>query len=63
MRDRDEREDAFGDAVYDAWRSGLNPDYVSRDRIYDDMAEGCDRFEASSREVIRLQRSRRGEQD
>ena len=54
-----ERDDAFGDAVYDAWRSGLDPDTVSRDRVCDDVDEGWDRFDAAEREVGRLIRDRK----
>lgn len=62
MRDRrKETQDAFGDAVYDAWRSGRNPDLVDYERIRDDVYDGYDRFEASEREVSRIGRKRRGE--
>ena len=32
-RDRRIQDEAFGDAVYDVWMSGGNPDVVSRDDI------------------------------
>jgi hypothetical protein len=39
MRTREEqqreREKAWGDAVYDTWASGGNPDAVSRDQVDD----------------------------
>lgn len=44
MKSRDERKkeenDRYGDLVYDAWRSGRNPDAVSRDRFDDRLADG-----------------------
>lgn len=33
MSRKDEEDRAFYDAVYDAWRSGRNPDLVDRDRF------------------------------
>ena len=36
MGRREEEDDRFGDLVYEAWRTGHDPDQVSRDR-YDGM--------------------------
>ena len=47
-------DDAWGDAVYGAWRSGLNPDDVDRERVAEDIRDGYDRHEAAEREVHRL---------
>jgi hypothetical protein len=55
----DRERDAIGDAEYAAWRAGLNPDRVDRDRVTDDVYAGYDRFECADREVSRLQRSQR----
>ena len=51
---RDKYDDAFGDAVYDTWMSGMNPDYVDRDRVHYDVNQGYDRFECADREVARV---------
>jgi hypothetical protein len=56
---RREQNEAFGDAVYGAWKSGLNSDAVDMDRVFDDVAEGASREEAASREVRRLRESER----
>ena len=56
QREREEEvRKAQGDAVYDAWRAGPDPDCVDYERVRDDVLyEGCDRFEAADREVRRL---------
>ena len=61
QREREEEvRKAQGDAVYDAHRSGLDPDMVDYERVRDDVLyEGHDRFSASEREVRRLQSSLR----
>ena len=51
-----ERDDYFGDVVYDAWRSGYNPDAVERDQVEDYRDEGMDSFEAGEAECRRQQR-------
>ena len=43
--------DTFGDAVYEAWRRGLNPDAVDADRIWYDEAQCYEPEEAISREL------------
>ena len=58
MSDRKSYDDAFGDAVYDAWRSGLNPDHVDRERTDQDVRDCYSRDEAAEREVDRLRRTR-----
>ena len=58
VTERTERENAFGDAVYDAWMAGMNPDHVDRDRVYEDVDGGCDRLQAAERELDRLRHSR-----
>lgn len=55
-RDRKKFDDALGDAHYEAWRAGLNPDRVNPDRVQDSVDEGLDRFEAADREVSVLMR-------
>lgn len=47
---------AEGDAFFDAWRSGLNPDRVDYERVRDSIYSGYTPREASSREVARLRR-------
>lgn len=59
MSERDRFKDAEGDAVYEAWRRGLNPDRVDFDRVDDDVRDGFDRFEAADREADRLERGPR----
>lgn len=54
-----QERDAYGDAIYDAWRAGLNSDHVDPDRVADDVRQGFDRFEAAEREVDRLYKRRR----
>lgn len=41
-RERDELERYHGDAVYEAWASGRNPDYLDHDRL----TESFDRDES-----------------
>lgn len=55
-RDRD-CDGAFGDAVYEAWRRGLDPDQVDRDRVCDDVHSGMPAWEAADNEVLRLTRA------
>jgi len=63
MDRRREANEAVGDAYYDAWRAGLNPDLVDDERVRDDvMYGGYDRFEAAASEVQRLTDARRAAQ-
>lgn len=66
-RDREaehrEREDAYGDAVYDAWRRGLNPDHVDRERIDDDWYAGYSREDCAEREVKRIAHRERSDEE
>jgi len=59
QRARRIREEAFGDAVYEVWRSGGNPDHVSRDDIADAYYECYDREETAERVVRDTLRSDR----
>lgn len=62
--ERRERQDAYGDAVYDAWRRGLNPDRVDPERIDDDWYAGHSREDCAEREVDRIaNRERRAEKE
>jgi len=56
-----DRERVFGDAVYEAWRSGLNPDAVSRDELAYSEALGYEPEEAIERELRRIRPHRQGE--
>lgn len=56
MNKRKHYDDAFGDAVYDAWLAGMNPDLVDADRVYEDVDCGFDRFDCADREVARIRR-------
>jgi len=56
--DRKREDDAYGDAVYAAWRAGYDPDSVDRDRIRDDVHDGLDRFQCADAEVARQQARR-----
>ena len=58
-----ERDEAFGDAVYEAWRRGYNPDQVERERIEDDWYAGYPAEDCASREVNRIARARRTKDD
>lgn len=51
-----ECDDAYGDAVYSAWRRGLNPDRVDRERVCDLVHRGEPSFRAAEIEVDRLER-------
>ena len=44
----------YYDAVYEAWRSGRNPDRVDADRMDYDRALGYDADERISRELKRI---------
>lgn len=59
MSRRERDDDGFGDAVYEAWRSGLNPDHVDRDRLRDYRDELGSRELAVEAEVEYLARRRR----
>lgn len=51
-------ESAFGDAVYDTWMQGGNPDLVSRGRLQDHMDQGAvDWDQAVEMEVSRVLRT------
>ena len=50
------QNDAYGDAVYEAWRRGMNPDRVDRDRVDYREAMGMDAHAAAAAEVRYLQR-------
>ena len=62
MNRREDEDKAFGNAVYDAWRAGLNSDLVDRDRVTFDVRDGWYPDEAARREVGRLRRNERREQ-
>lgn len=47
----------FGDVVYEVWRSGGNPDAVSRDRVEADESSGAWAEETAASE-LRLQWAR-----
>jgi hypothetical protein len=53
---RSPEEEAYGDAVYRAWRSGMNPDRVSRNRISDTIHDYSDPWDCASAELRRLRR-------
>ena len=46
--------DTFGDAVYEAWRRGRNPDRVDPDRIWYDEAQGYEPEECVELEITRI---------
>lgn len=49
-----DRNSAYGDAIYDTWMMGGNPDLVDRDRLQDHMEHGAmDWDEAVEMEVSR----------
>lgn len=50
------RDDAFGDAVYEAWRRGLNPDAVDRDECDELVRAGYDRFDVAEIVTDRMAR-------
>ncbi len=62
-RGNDGLKGALGDAYYDAWMSGLNPDEVDVERVTDDYREGYDRFECAEREVGRMRAVLEGGED
>lgn len=49
--ERREREEAFGDAVYEVWRAGGDSDAVEREQIDDAWYECYDREETVQRVV------------
>ena len=59
MTDRKAIEDAFEEAVYKAWRAGLDSDAVDYERVSDDVYQGYDRFECAANECRRLREGRR----
>ncbi len=65
-RDR-EREQAWGDAVYEAWRRGGNPDAVSMDRIEDNYYNRAmpwhDAAQAEASRVVNASLQRRRERE
>ena len=54
------RDDYYGDVIYEVWRSGGNPDLVDYDRCDDYMADRLDEYIAAHKEM-KLQRGVRGE--
>lgn len=60
--DRDEQERYFGDAVYEAYRRGLNTDRVDRDRVSDHFWNG-DPPESVADELQQRDRRRQQERD
>ena len=46
--------DTYGDAVWEAWRSGRNPDLVDADRLWYDEAQGYEPEECITRELRRI---------
>ncbi len=60
-RSRDEIERAYGDAIYDAWRSGLNSDLVLYDRVTHYYYESYDPRSAAAAEVSYLRNHSRHE--
>ena len=67
--DPNDEDDAFGEACYEAWRRGINPDRVSRDAIAAAYYGGCagDSWEDAARNVVdqlaRRDRERREEME
>lgn len=59
MSHRDNIEKAVGDALYDAWRRGLNPDVVNVDNIEETYFESYDVEDAARTEVDRLEARQR----
>lgn len=51
MSDRDKM---YGDAVYEAWRSGRNPDAVDYDRMDDDYYRGYEPEQCIEHEIRRI---------
>lgn len=49
----------LGDAYYEAWRSGLNPDLVDSECVKESVNQGFDRFDATDIEVSRLWQRRK----
>jgi len=57
----DKREKVHGDAVYEAWRSGANPDAVDYDLIDDDFYSGFSPEECVANEVRRLRQEEKSD--
>ena len=52
-------EQAYGDAIYETWRRGCNPDCVSYDNIASNYyGRGMSSEDASHAEVARIRRNR-----
>lgn len=49
-------DEAFGEAVYRAWKRGMNPDRVTRERIIDTLPDYVDPADCAQAEVDRLAR-------
>jgi hypothetical protein len=47
-------DDLFGDAIWEAWRSGRNSDLVDADYLYSSRAEGLEPEECIAREMRRI---------
>ena len=59
----EEIERAYGDAIYEAWCCGLNPDQVNRDCVEDFYYDSYDADEAASCEVNRIRQESQHEND
>ena len=60
-RDRDERREIVGDAYYELWRAGRNPDHLDIDRAYDMAYDHSG--EEIAREQIRREDAARSERE
>lgn len=49
-------DDYFGDAIYDVWRAGGNPDAVSRDEAWSAQQDGVSAEDFASSELRRQHR-------
>jgi len=52
MSDRSKLDDAFGDAVYEVWRRGGNPDAVDRDHVAEVFYEDADQDRFETADII-----------
>ncbi len=59
----EEIERAYGDAIYEAWCRGLNPDQIDKDYVEDFYYNSYDAGEAASSEVNRIQRESQREKE
>lgn len=49
-----DKDDVFGDAIFEAWRRGLNSDLVNPDQLDHSLGQGLSAEDCIAREINRI---------